>query len=161
MIVRGLFYNTPARAQVHEVRPAREGAACVQAALRCALGRPDISFRCIKDGAEEFFTPGDGRKESAVYSLLGRDLASGMLGIELEEGPVRVSGCVTEPAVARGNRSAQFFFCNGRYIRSQLLQAAVEQAYRGTLLTGRFPACVVYIDLAPAAGGRERPPRQD
>ena len=86
-----------------------------------------------------------------MYSLLGRDLASGMLGIELEEGPVRVSGCVTEPAVARGNRSAQFFFCNGRYIRSQLLQAAVEQAYRGTLLTGRFPACVVYIDLAPAA----------
>lgn len=64
---------------------------------------------------------------------------------------MRVSGCVTEPAVARGNRSAQFFFCNGRYIRSQLLQAAVEQAYRGTLLTGRFPACVVYIDLAPAA----------
>lgn len=62
---------------------------------------------------------------------------------------MRVSGCVTEPAVARGNRSAQFFFCNGRYIRSQLLQAAVEQAYRGTLLTGRFPACVVYIDLAP------------
>ena len=103
---------------------------------------------CIRD---RFFTPGDGRKESAVYSLLGRDLASGMLGIELEEGPVRVSGCVTEPAVARGNRSAQFFFCNGRYIRSQLLQAAVEQAYRGTLLTGRFPACVVYIDLAPAA----------
>ena len=86
-----------------------------QAALRCALGRPDVSFRCIRDGREEFFTPGDGRKESAVYSLLGRDLASGMLGIELEEGPVRVSGCVTEPAVARGNRSAQFFFCNGRY----------------------------------------------
>ena len=150
MIVRGLFYNTPARLKFMK-SDRSEGAACVQAALRCALGRPDISFRCIKDGAEEFFTPGDGRKESAVYSLLGRDLASGMLGIELEEGPVRVSGCVTEPAVARGNRSAQFFFCNGRYIRSQLLQAAVEQAYRGTLLTGRFPACVVYIDLAPAA----------
>ena len=150
MIVRGLFYNTPARLKFMK-SDRSEGAACVQAALRCALGRPDISFRCIKDGAEEFFTPGDGRKESAVYSLLGRNLASGMLGIELEEGPVRVSGCVTEPAVARGNRSAQFFFCNGRYIRSQLLQAAVEQAYRGTLLTGRFPACVVYIDLAPAA----------
>ena len=150
MIVRGLFYNTPARLKFMKSDRA-EGAACVQAALRCALGRPDISFRCIKDGTEEFFTPGDGRKESAVYSLLGRDLASGMLGIELEEGPVRVTGCVTEPAVARGNRSAQFFFCNGRYIRSQLLQAAVEQAYRGTLLTGRFPACVVYIDLAPAA----------
>ena len=159
MIVRGLFYNTPARLKFMK-SDRSEGAACVQAALRCALGRPDISFRCIKDGAEEFFTPGDGRKESAVYSLLGRDLASGMLGIELEEGPVRVSGCVTEPAVARGNRSAQFFFCNGRYIRSQLLQAAVEQAYRGTLLTGRFPACVVYIDLAPAAVD-VNVPRQD
>lgn len=150
MIVRGLFYNTPARLKFMKSDRA-EGAACVQAALRCALGRPDVSFRCIKDGTEEFFTPGDGRRESVVYALLGRDLASGMLGIELEEGPVRVTGCVTEPAVARGNRSAQFFFCNGRHIRSQLLQAAVEQAYRGTLLTGRFPACVVYIDLAPAA----------
>ena len=80
MIVRGLFYNTPARLKFMK-SDRSEGAACVQAALRCALGMPDISFRCIKDGAEEFFTPGDGRKESAVYSLLGRDLASGMLGI--------------------------------------------------------------------------------
>ena len=150
MIVRGLFYNTPARLKFMKTDRA-EGAACVQAALRCALGRPDVSFRCIRDGREEFFTPGDGRRDSAVYALLGRELAAAMLEVELEDGPFRVRGFVSEPALARGNRSAQYFFCNGRPIRSQLLQAALEQAYRGTMLTGRFPACVLYIELAPAA----------
>ena len=76
MIVRGLFYNTPARLKFMKTDRA-EGAACVQAALRCALGRPDVSFRCIRDGREEFFTPGDGRRDSAVYALLGRELAEG------------------------------------------------------------------------------------
>ena len=150
MVVRGLFYNTPARLKFMKTDRA-EGAACVQAALRCALGRPDVSFRCIRDGREEFFTPGDGRRDSAVYALLGRELAAAMLEVELEDGPFRVRGFVSEPALARGNRSAQYFFCNGRPIRSQLLQAALEQAYRGTMLTGRFPACVLYIELAPAA----------
>ena len=150
MMVSGLFYNTPARLKFMKTDRA-EGAACVQAALRCALGRPDVSFRCIRNGQEEFFTPGDGRQGSAVYSLLGRELTAGMLEIGLEEGPVRVSGCVSAPGAARGNRSAQFFYCNGRHIRSQLLQAAVEQAFRGTLLTGRFPACVIYLELAPAS----------
>lgn len=79
-----------------------------------------------------------------MYSLLGRDLASGMLGIELEEGPVRVSGCVTEPAVARGNRSAQFFFCNGRYIRSSCSRRRWSRPYRGHAADRALPRCVVY-----------------
>ena len=148
--IRGLFYNTPARLKFLKSNRA-EGTACVQAALRCALGRPEVSIRCIRDGAEEFFTPGDGRAESAVYSLLGRELASAMLPARSEEGPVEVLGFAGSPAAGRGSRSAQFFFCNGRYIKSQLLQAAVEQAYRGTLLTGRYPACVIYLKLSAAA----------
>ncbi len=150
--VRGLFYNTPARRKFLKSDRA-EGAACLQAALRCALGRPDVSIRCIRDGREEFFTPGDGRAESAVYTLLGRDTALAMLPIASGEegGAVRVHGFTGSPSAGRGSRSAQYFFVNGRHIKSQLLQAAVEQAYRGTLLTGRFPACVIYLEINPAA----------
>src|SRR5699024_4029761 len=125
MIVRGLFYNTPARLKFMKSDRA-EGAACVQAALRCALGRPDVSVRCIKDGKEEFFTPGDGRAESAVYTLLGRDLAASLAAVSSGgEGGIGVTGFASAPGTGRGSRGAQYFFCNGRYIRSQLLQAAV------------------------------------
>lgn len=148
--LRGLFYNTPARLKFLKSDRA-EGTACVQAALRCALGRPEVSVRCIRDGVEEFFTPGDGKPESAVYALLGRELAAAMLPANSEEGPIVVRGFTGSPAAGRGSRSAQFFFCNGRHIKSQLLQAAVEQAYRGTMLTGKFPACVIYLELSPAA----------
>ena len=150
MIVRDLFYNTPARLKFLKSDRAEAGA-CVQAALRCALGRPEISVRMLRDGKEEFFSPGDGREDSCVYTLLGRELASSLLRCVSEDGGLKVTGFVSSPSAGRGNRGAQFFFCNGRYIRSQLLQAAVEQAYKNTLLTGRYPACVLYLDLSCAS----------
>ena len=147
MIVRDLFYNTPARLKFLK-SDRSESAACVQAALRCALGRPEVSVRLIRDGNEEFFSPGDGRAESCVYALLGRDLASSLLPCRGEDEGMRVSGFVTSPSAGRGSRGAQYFFCNGRFIKSQLLQAALEQAYKNTLLTGRYPGCVLYLDLS-------------
>ena len=150
MIVRDLFYNTPARLKFLKSDRAA-AAACVQAALRCALGRPEVSVRMLRDGKEEFFSPGDGREDSCVYTLLGRELASSMLRCVSEDEGLRVSGFVSSPSAGRGNRGAQYFYCNGRYIRSQLLQAALEQAYRNTLLTGRYPACVLYLELSAAS----------
>ena len=150
MIVRGVFFNTPARLKFLKSDRA-EASACVQAALRCALGRPEISVRLIRDGKEEFFSPGDGRSESAVYALLGRELAKDLLPCSGEDGDLRVHGFVSSPSAGRGNRGAQFFYCNGRYIRSQLLQTALEQAYKNTLLSGRFPACVLYLEPSRAA----------
>ena len=144
MIVRDLFYNTPARLKFLK-SDRSEAAACVQAALRCALGRPEVSVRLIRDGEEEFFSPGDGRADSCVYALLGRDLASTLLPCHGEDESMSVSGFVSSPSAGRGNRGAQYFFCNGRFIKSQLLQAALEQAYKNTLLTGRYPACVLYL----------------
>ena len=150
MIVRDLFFNTPARLKFLKSDRAEAGA-CVQAALRCALGRPEISVRMLRDGKEEFFSAGDGREDSCVYTLLGRELAGSMLRCVSEDGGVRVTGFVSSPSAGRGSRGAQYFFCNGRFIRSQLLQAALEQAYRNTLLSGRFPACVLYLDLSAAS----------
>ena len=150
MIVRDLFYNTPARRKFLKTDRA-EGAACAAAALRCALGRPDVSVRCIRDGEELFFSPGDNKLDSCVYSLLGRELAKTLLPCESEVDGVRVHGFISSPAAGRGSRSQQHFFCNGRWIKSAALQAALEQAYRNTLLVGRFPACVLYVELSCAA----------
>ena len=144
--VRDLFYNTPAR-QKFLGTDRSEGAACVQSALRTALGRPDVSFRCLRDGQEEFFSPGDGTAKSAVYALLGRDAAAGLLPVDTESDGVAVKGFVSAPGYCRGNRGAQYFFCNGRPIRSRALQAALEQAYKNTAMVGRFPGCVLYITL--------------
>lgn len=148
--VRDLFYNTPARLKFLK-SDRSEATACTAAALRCALGRPEVSVKCIKDGEEVFFTPGDGRADSAVYSLLGRDIASSMLPCTGSNDGIEVTGFVSSPALSRGNRSMQYFYCNGRFIKSQLLQSAVEQAYRNTLLTGRYPACTLFITLKTSA----------
>ena len=150
MIIRSIFYNTPARLKFLKSDRA-EASACVLAALRCALGRPEISVRLVRDGKEEFFSPGDGKAESAVYALLGRELAKDLIPCAAEDGDLRVHGFVSSPAAGRGNRGAQFFYCNGRFIRSQLLQTALEQAYKNSLLVGRFPACVLYLELSNAS----------
>ena len=148
--VRDLFYNTPARLKFLK-SDRSEGSWCVQLAQRVALGRPEVSVRCVRDGREVFHTPGDGRPASAVYALLGREAAAGFLpASETHEG-VRVHGFVSSPAAGRGSRAMQYFFVNGRSIRSLTMQAALEQAYKNTLLTGKFPACVLYVELDPGA----------
>ena len=146
MIIRDLFYNTPARLKFMKSDRA-EGSACVQAAMKCALGRPDISVRCIKDGKEEFFSPGDGKMESCVYHLLGREMAKTMIACVPVDEFVKVTGFVSSPAEGRGNRTAQYFYVNGRAVKSPMIQKALEMAYRNRLLTGRFPYCVLYVDI--------------
>ena len=148
IIVRDLFFNTPARHKFMKSDRA-EGAAIASAALRCALGRPEVSVRFIRDGKVEFHTPGDSRADSCIYSLFGAEFAAGLLEAEASDGNVQVRGYVSTPDAARGNRNYQFFFVNGRHIRSKTLQAALELAYANALPGGRFPACVLYITVNP------------
>ena len=148
IIVRDLFFNTPARLKFAKSDRA-EGSSIASVVLRSALSRPDISFRFIKDGKTEYHTPGDSRVESCIYSLLGREVEAGFLEAESYDEAVSVRGFVSSAAAARGNRSYQFFFVNGRTIRSLLLQSALEQAYKNIIPTGRFPSCVLYIKIKP------------
>ena len=148
--VQDLFFNTPARLKFLK-SDRSEASACVQAGLRCALGRPEISVRFLRDGKEEFFTPGDGDANSVSYALLGREIASTLLPVQSADEGIRLNGFISSPAAGRGNRGAQYFYVNGRFIRSSLLQTALEQAYKNTLLTGRYPACVVYLEIRPGS----------
>ena len=150
IIVRDLFFNTPARLKFMK-KDASEGAAVSAAVIRCALSHPDISVRYIKDEKEECHTPGDGRLDSCIYSVLGRDFSSSSLRASATDGGISVQGVISSPNGARGNRSHQFFFVNGRFVKSAMLQAALEQAYKNSLFTGRFPACVLYIKVDPAS----------
>ena len=150
LIIRDLFYNTPARLKFMKT-DRTEGSACTALALRCALGRPEVSVRLIKDGEEEFFSPGDGKLGSCTYSLLGREAAKELIECESSDEGISISGFVGSPKAGHGNRTKQFFFCNGRCIKSQLMQAAVEQAYKNTMLVGRYPACVIYLGLSTGA----------
>jgi DNA mismatch repair protein MutL len=149
MIVRDLFYNTPARLKFMKTDRA-EGAGVSAQVVICALSHPEVSVRYIKDGKEECHTPGDGRMDSCIYNIFGREFASGLLFARTSDGEVATEGYVSAPAFARGNRSYQFFFVNGRYVKSKTLQAALEQAYKNTLFTGRYPSCVLYIKLKPS-----------
>jgi len=150
IIVRDLFFNTPARLKFMK-KDAAEGTAVSAAVVRCALSHPELSLRYIKDDKEECHTPGDGRTDSCIYSVLGRDFSNSMLETKASGDAVSVEGCISSPNGARGNRSHQFFFVNGRFVKSAMLQAALEQAFKNSLFNGRFPACVLYIRVNPAA----------
>ena len=144
--VRDLFYNTPARLKFMR-KDSSEGSAASAVVQHLALSHPHISFKLIRDGSEVLHTPGDGQLLSAVYAAMGRQFAMSLLPLRGTGGEVSVEGFVTKPLYGHGTRARQVFFVNGRFVRSQLLQAALEEAYRNRLLKGKFPGCVVHITL--------------
>ena len=150
MLVRDLFYNTPARLKFMR-KDSAETAAVAGLMQHLALSHPDISFKFIKDGTETLHTPGDGKLDSAIYAALGRDFARSLVAVEGRGDGVTVSGFVTKPLMGRGSRSMQTFFVNGRYIKSQLLTAALEEGYRNQIMKGKFPGCVLSVTLPVTA----------
>ena len=148
--VSDLFYNTPARLKFMK-KDSAETAAVAGLMQHLALSHPDVSFKFIKDGQESLHTPGDGKLESAVYAALGREFAKTLVPVQGRGGDIEVRGFVTAPVNGRGSRSMQVFFVNGRFIKSQLLTAALEEGYRNQLLKGRFPGCVLEVLLPVTA----------
>lgn len=144
--VRDLFYNTPARMKFMK-KDSAEGAAVSGIVQHLALSHPEVSFKLLRDGAEVLHTPGDGQLLSAVYAAMGRDFALGLEEVRGCGGDVQVSGYVTRPLNGHGTRGRQLFFVNGRFVKSQLLSAALEEAYRNRLLKGKFPGCVLHLTL--------------
>ena len=144
MIVRDLFFNTPARLKFMK-RDSAEGAAVFTVVQHEALCHPELSFRFIREGKEELLTPGDGKLSSCLYSVLGREAAMGFLDCPESGEDIRVEGYVSRPACCRGTRAMQFFFVNGRYVKSRTMTAALEQAYANTKMVGKFPGCVLKL----------------
>ncbi len=150
IIIRDLFYNVPARRKFMK-KDVAEANAVSQILRKIIMSRPDISFRFIRDNRQEFSSGGDGELYSAVYAVYGRDFVNDLLPLDYEYEGVRISGYVIKPLYAKNNRAFQNFFVNGRYVRSKLCSAAMENAYTNLLMQGKFPACVMMIDLPPSA----------
>ena len=150
VIIRDLFYNVPARRKFMK-KDVTEGNAVSSILQKIAMSHPDIAFRFIRDNRTEFNSSGDGELFSAIYAVYGRDFARDLIPVEYEYEGVKVGGFVIKPLYSKTNRAFQNFFVNGRYVRSRLCSAALENAYTNMIMTGKFPACVLLIDLAPSA----------
>ena len=146
ILVRDLFFNTPARMKFMKSDSA-ESSAIAAVVQQQALAHPEISFRLIRDGETQMQTSGDGERLAAIYTVFGRELAKNMLAVNGTWEKFHVTGYITKPTATRGNRALQYFFLNGRFIRSRLLSAALEEAYRNQMMTGRFPACVLELQM--------------
>lgn len=147
ILIRDLFYNTPARMKFLK-KDSTEGNSIAGILDKMALSHPEISFRFIRDGKEQLHTPGDNKLSSAIYAVYGREFSSTLIPVEYELEHVKVKGFISMPAGSRPNRSMQNFFINGRYIRCRTAMAALEEAYKGSLMVGKFPACVLHLELA-------------
>lgn len=148
IVVRELFYNTPARLKFMKSDTA-EASAVAALLQQIALSHPEISIKYLRDGKEELHTPGDSKLLSAIYAARGREFALNLTSVDGGGEEIRVRGFVTNPLAGRGSRTMQTFFCCGRLIKSPLLTAALEEAYLNRQMKGKFPGCVLHIDLPP------------
>ncbi|MBQ3055310.1 MAG: DNA mismatch repair endonuclease MutL [Oscillospiraceae bacterium] len=148
VIVRDLFFNTPARMKFLR-KNTSEAASVEQVVLAAALSHPTVSFRLIRDGKNTLHTSGDGNLKNCIFSALGSHFSSDLIEAKSVHDTVRVYGYTCKPVAARGNRTMQYFFINGRIVKSKLLSAALDEAYRDLLMKGKFPACVLFFELSP------------
>ncbi len=144
--VNDLFFNTPARMKFLK-KDVSEGTFVADAVMHVALSHPEISFRFVRDGKQQFVTPGDGSLRSAAYAVLGREFSRDLLDLEGDNGVYKIKGLITPPRACRASRSAQHFYVNGRYVKNRTMMAGLENAYKGTLMQGRFPGAILMLDM--------------
>ena len=149
IIIRDLFYNTPARMKFMKSDTV-EGSRVASAVQLQALAHPEAAIQFLRDGKQVLSTPGNGGLEAAVYCVYGRDCAR-MIPVDSSWENYRLTGFISRPTDARPSRSLQTFFVNDRPVRSKLLIAALEEAYRNQIMVGKFPACVLHLHLPSSA----------
>lgn len=145
-VIEDLFYNIPARMKFLK-KDVSEGNAVAGVMERLALSHPEISMKFIRGGRTEIHTPGDGDLLSCIHAVFGKPFASGLIPVEYTMGGVSVKGYVCKPEACRPNRTMQHFFINGRYVKTQTAMVALERAYKGVMMVGRFPSCVLCLTM--------------
>lgn len=146
IVVRDIFFNVPARMKFLK-KDVTEGNSVQGIVGRIALSHPEISFRFIRDGKQALLTSGNGDLKGTVYSVLGAELSDSLIEVDYSYSSMRVSGFVSKPHESRKSRAMQFFFINGRLVKSATAMAALEQAYKNVIMAGRFPACILNIEI--------------
>lgn len=149
IVVRDIFFNTPARMKFLK-KDVTEGNQVDGIVDRMAISHPEISFRFIRDGKQVLITSGNGDLKSTVYSVLGKEMSDSLMSVDYSFNDMRITGFVSKPTASRKSRAGQYFYINNRIVKSKTAMAALEQAYKNTIMVGRFPACVLNIELNPA-----------
>lgn len=145
IVVRDIFYNTPARMKFLK-KDVTEGNAVAAIVDSMAISHPEISFRFIRDSKQVLITSGNGDLKSTAYSVFGRDFSSALIPVDYSVNNMRVTGLVTKPFASRKSRAMQYFFINSRLVKSKTAMAALEQAYKNSIMVGRFPGCILNIE---------------
>ena len=148
ILIRDLFFNVPVRQRFMK-KDVTEANAVSQIVQKIALSHPEISFQMIRDNRMEFCTDGNGDLYAAIYALFGKEFAHDLIPVQYDDGFLRVSGYVGKPLYSKSNRTFQHFFINGRYIRSRVCSVALESAYQNLIMTGKFPTCVLMLEMLP------------
>ena len=148
ILIRDLFFNVPVRQRFMK-KDVTEANAVSQIVQKIALSHPEISFQMIRDNRMEFCTDGNGDLYAAIYALFGKEFAHDLIPVQYDDGFLQVSGYVGKPLYSKSNRTFQHFFINGRYIRSRVCSVALESAYQNLIMTGKFPTCVLMLEMLP------------
>lgn len=149
IIVKNLFFNTPARMKFMK-KDSVEASAVTDVCNKQALSHPDVSIRLIRDGKDVLFSPGDNTLKNAVHSVYGRDIANSTASVDYTKNGIRVFGLTGKNNLSRPNRLMQVFFINGRFVVNKTLLAAVSEAYKNELMVGRFPVCILNVEMDSA-----------
>ncbi|HIZ55190.1 MAG TPA: DNA mismatch repair endonuclease MutL, partial [Firmicutes bacterium] len=146
VIVRDLFYNVPARLKFLK-KDVSEANAVQSVVDKIALSHPEVSIKLIRENKTQLHTPGNNDLYSVIYAVFGRDFAKTMMTVDSSYNGTQVKGFISIPMESRSNRSMQHFFVNGRYVKSKTCMAALEEAYKNSIMVGKFPACVLNLSL--------------
>ena len=145
-LIKDLFYNTPARKKFLKSAQT-EGAYIADMVEKLALSHPEVSFKFIQNNQTKLHTSGNGNVKDLIYHVFGRDICSSLLPVNLENDLFSVTGYIGKPVITRGNRNYEIYFINGRYIKSNLLSKAIEEAYKSFLMQHQYPFCVLYFEF--------------
>lgn len=145
-LVRQLFYNTPARRKFLKT-PMTEASHVADLVTRLALSHPEISFQFINNGQSKIHTSGNGNLKDVIYHIYGRDIASHLLEVKAENEHLKLSGYIGEPIVSRGNRNFENYYINGRYVKSQMISKAIEDAYKDFTMQHKYPFTVLHLEV--------------
>ncbi|MGN1135837.1 MAG: DNA mismatch repair endonuclease MutL [Oscillospiraceae bacterium] len=148
IIIRDIFFNVPARLKFLK-KDVAEGNAIADITSKIAVSHPEIAFKFIRNNHQDFFTPGDGDLYSSIYSVMGKDFAGSLIPVKYKLNGVKIQGFTVKPLKCRPKRNFQYFFVNGRYVKSYICSYALEEAYQNSIMEGKFPACVLLMEVSP------------
>ncbi len=146
VIIRDLFFNTPARMKFLK-KDMTEGTYVSDVTAKAAISHPEVKFTLIKDGKTVLSTPGNGRLLDTVFSVFGKDISDSLIPVDYEYNSFKIKGFISRPLNNRPNRNMQYFYVNGRYVRIPVASAALDEAYKNSIMVGKFPVCFLFIDL--------------